>query len=411
MIWLAYALAAAAAVRTAADWLNLREARKAWLPPEFQGVLDEKRFRKSQEYLGAQTRFGMVARLCWLLATLIFLLGRGFPVLDHWARGFGYGPILTGLLYFLGLSALSEALSLPFTWYHGFRLEKSFGFHRSTYATFFADHIKAWLLGIVLGGFLLGAVFWFFSAAGGRAWLYAWGFLALMQILLSFLAPALLMPLFNRFDRLPEGELKAAIEKYAAQERVRLKGIFTMDGSKRSSKANAFFTGFGRFRRIVLFDTLVAKHPVSELVAVLAHEIGHMKLRHILKQILLSLASSFVMFWALSEILAAEGLQRAFGFASPSMHAGFTVAGLIYSPLSLMVGIFVHALTRRYEYQADAFAARTTGSPESLVAALKRLSADNLSNLAPHPWKIWLEYSHPPVRERLRALSTLVRAR
>lgn len=404
VVIVALALVVTAVIRTVVDLLNLKHAQRASVPEEFRDQVDEAKFRQAQEYLAAQTRFSLVSRWAWLAVSLPFLLLGGYGFVDEGARALGFGTIATGLLYFLFLGILGEIVELPFSWYHTFRLEERFGFNRSTPRVFVMDHVKGWVLGLLVGGPILAAILWFFATTGDRAWILAWGFLAVTQIVLAFLAPALIMPLFNRFDPLPEGELRTEIERYARQENVHLRGIFTMDGSKRSSKANAFFTGFGKFRRIVLFDTLVATHPTPELVAVLAHEIGHFKLGHIVKQIALSLFTSLLLFWVLSLVLRAESLQAALGFREASLHAGFTVAMLLYSPLSLFASLWGNALSRRYEYQADAFAARTTGKPEALAEALKRLSVSNLSNLAPHPWKVRLEYSHPPVTDRIRAL-------
>jgi STE24 endopeptidase len=401
--FIAAALVFSALLRSYVDYLNLRQAQAGRIPEEFAGLLDPEKFKKAQEYLVAQTKFALFSRAAWLVVGLVFLLGGGYSALDQWARGFELGAISTALIYFAALGALSEIFSLPFSWVNSFRLEARFGFNRTTVATFVADHIKGWILGCLLGGGILAGILWFFDRMGDKAWLFAWAFLALVQIVLSFVAPVLLMPLFNKFSPLAEGDLKKAIESYAASQGMRLKGIFTMDGSKRSAKANAFFTGFGSFRRIVLFDTLVEKHPIPELVAVLAHEVGHMKRGHIKKGMALSLVVSFVMFWALFLALKSEPLQLAFGFQALSLQAGFTAAILLYEPFGLFMGIITGAISRKHEFEADAFAAETADA-NALASALKRLSADNLSNLFPHPWKVKLEYSHPPVLERVRAL-------
>jgi STE24 endopeptidase len=256
----------------------------------------------------------------------------------------------------------------------------------------------------VIGGPVLAALLWFFLATGPLAWLWAWGFLALFQLVMGFLAPVVLMPLFNKFTPIEEGELKGAIQTYAASVSFQLQGIFTMDGSKRSSKANAFFTGLGKFRRIVLFDTLVKKHTVPELVAVLAHEVGHFKRGHIWKGMALSFVSSFVLFYFLGAVINSPAVPQAFGFSAPSVHGGLTAASWIYGPFSLLLGILTQYLSRKHEFEADAFAANTTGSAVELANALQRLSTDSLSNLNPHPWKVWLEYSHPPVVQRIERL-------
>lgn len=392
------------ALKGAVNLANLRYAQAGGIPDEFKGMVDEEKFAKAQAYLGAQTWYGLAHRAVSTIAGVTFLLFGGFGWVDRIALGFQQGPVATALLYFLILMVLDQLIELPFSWYHTFVLEERFGFNRSSVKTFLGDMLKGWGLGIVLGGLLGGALVWFFLYGGQYAWLWAWGFFTLFQITLMFLAPVVLMPLFNKFEPLPEGELKAAIEAFASSVNFKLQGIFTMDGSKRSSKANAFFTGFGKFRRIVLFDTLVKQHTVPELVAVLAHEVGHFKRKHILKQIALSLVSSFVLFWFFSVLLSSDTLAMDFGFALPSVQAAITMAFWFYSPFSFLTGLLSSGLSRKFEFEADAYARETTKDAPSLAAALKRLSVESLSNLNPHPWKVILDYSHPPVIQRIRAL-------
>ena len=257
----------------------------------------------------------------------------------------------------------------------------------------------------VLGGPLLAVVLWFFDKTGKLAWLYAWGIVIAFQLTVMFLAPILIMPLFNRFTPLPEGELKKAIEGYAKSQDFKLKGIFTMDGSKRSSKSNAFFTGFGKFRRIVLYDTLVANHSVDQLVAIVAHEMGHFKQKHIHKMVLLATISMGIMFYILSHFLNNKNLFAAFGMDHLSVYASLIFFSFLYSPLSTSFSIFMNFLSRKFEFQADHFARQSGGGPGPLDAALKKLSSDNLTNLTPHPLKVFWDYSHPPVLERIRALT------
>ncbi|RZA02161.1 MAG: M48 family peptidase, partial [Proteobacteria bacterium] len=293
-----------AALRSLVDWLNWKRSETSKLPAEFEGIFTPARFEESKAYLAAQTKTRLLERAVWTFASLAFLWAGGFGAVDTYARSFGYGPIVTSLLFFLGLGLLSEIISLPFGYYSTFVTEEKFGFNRSSLKTFVADHLKGWALGIVIGGPILAGLLWFFQVAGGSAWAYAWGFLAVMQLVIGFFAPVVLMPLFNKFTPLPAGELKEAIETYAKGVSFKLQGIFTMDGSKRSAKANAFFTGLGRFRRIVLFDTLVKQHPTDELVAVLAHEVGHFKRGHIPRMIGASLFTLLALFFLLSLVLS-----------------------------------------------------------------------------------------------------------
>lgn len=392
------------ALKALVNFANLRHAQAAPLPEEFRGLVNEAKYRESQRYLAAQTRYGLVSRAVSTAASVAFLLLGGFERVDLFARGITESPVLLALLYFFCLGALDQIVEIPFSLYHTFVLEQRFGFNRSTVGTFVGDLLKGWALGVVLGGALGAAVVWLFVYGGPLAWLWAWGAFTFFSLLLTFFAPVVLLPLFNKFEPLPEGELKSAIEAFAARVDFGLQGIFTMDGSKRSSKANAFFTGFGRFRRIVLFDTLVKQQTVPELVAVLAHEVGHFKRKHIPQQILLSLASSFLLFWLFSLVLRSDSLAGAFGFSHSSVESAFTIAFWFYAPFSLLSSLAVHALSRRFEFEADAYARETTRDPASLVRALKKLSVDSLSNLNPHPWKVFLDYSHPPVTQRVREL-------
>lgn len=383
--------------------LNLR-ALSTKLPEEFRGVYDDEKYSKSQEYLRANTHFHLFSEGVRFAATLAFLFAGGFALLDQLVRSFGFGEIASGLCYIGSLILLTSLLGLPFSLYHTFVIEQRFGFNRTTWKTFCLDLLKALVLGALIGGGVLALVLWFFEVAGAHAWIYAWAGLMVIQIILLFLAPAFLMPLFNKFDPLPDGELKQAIEAFAKKLDFRVSGLFTMDGSKRSSKANAYFTGFGKFRRIVLFDTLIANHSVEELVAVLAHEIGHYKLRHILKMLLFSALSTGLMFYFLSLLVGNEGLFAAFGMGHISVYASLVFVGMLFSPVSKLFSILSQTLSRKHEFEADAFAAEFYGKPELLVSALKKLSVENLSNLSPHPWKVFLEYSHPPVLERIQAL-------
>ena len=391
-------------VHTVVDALNLQHARAGTIPAEFTGLVDEKKYADTLAYLKANTQFQMFQRTLTLVTTLAFLWLGGFAYVNQWAEAKGAGPVSAALLFFGALGLLSTLVSWPMSWYHTFGLEGRFGFNRSTVGTFLADSVKGWIVGALLGGAVLAVVLWFFRETGANAWIYAWAFVCAFQILVAFVAPVVIMPLFNKFVPLPEGELKGAIEGYAERMQFRMQGIFTMDGSKRSTKANAYFTGFGRFRRIVLFDTLVQRHPVPELLGVLAHEVGHFKRGHIWKQILLSFAVFLVMFWILARAMGSESLAAAFGFPALSLHAGLLGALWLTGPLSLIVSTLFQFLSRKYEFEADAFARETTGNPVALAEALKRLSVENLSNLTPHPWKVFLDYSHPPVTARVRAL-------
>lgn len=387
--------------------LNLK-ALDPTLPPEFSNVYNQDEYGKSQEYTRVTTRFSLISSSVSTLLTLAFLLLGGFNTVDIFARSFEFNEIVTGLIYAGCLMLLSYFVSLPFSIYSTFVIEERFGFNRTTVKTYILDTIKAALLAIVLGGPLLALILWFFITAGSMAWIYCWSGVVVFSIIIQFLAPVLIMPLFNKFSPLEEGELKTRIMNYATQERFKLQGIFTMDGSKRSTKLNAFFTGFGKFRKIVFFDTLVEKLGTDEIVAVLAHEMGHFKLKHVLKMMAGSILQTGFIFFLLSLVLGNEQLFEAFSMQYVSVYAGLFFFGFLYSPVNLLVSVIFNVLSRKHEYQADAYAVQTTGEKEPLISGLKKLCQANLSNLTPHPVAVFLEYTHPPVLARIEAIRTLI---
>lgn len=387
--------------------LNLR-ALVPTLPDEFRDIYDEEEYDKSQRYTKATTSFSLISSSISTILTLLFLLLGGFGYLDTWARSFGFDQIVTGLIFTGGLALLSSAVSLPFSVYRTFVIEERFGFNRTTVKTFLLDMVKGSLLAIIIGAPLLSLILWFFINTGSYGWIYCWAGVVLFTLVLQFLAPVLIMPLFNKFYPLEEGELRDLILGYAKNENFKLQGIFTMDGSKRSSKLNAFFTGFGRFRKIVFFDTLVEKLKATEILAVLAHEMGHFKLRHIPKMMAASILQTGIMFYLLSLFLYNENIANAFGVAEVSVYSSLVFFGFLYTPISLLVSILFNILSRKHEYEADNYAARTTNRPEDLIEGLKRLSQANLSNLTPHPLMVFIHYSHPPVLERINNLRSLM---
>jgi STE24 endopeptidase len=390
--------------------LNLRRLSDE-IPPEFRDVYDPERYRMALRYERDNTRFELLSSSLLTPLTIAFILLGGFGLADAWARAAGGGMIATGLLFAGILLLLSQLVHLPFTIYSTFVIEERYGFNKTTPRTFLLDRVKGLALTAVIGGPILAGLLWFFSNAGPRAWLYSWGAVTVVQGVLLYVAPLLILPLFNKFTPLPAGELREALAAYARAQGFAVGGLFTMDGSRRSTKANAYFTGLGRWRRIVLFDTLVAKHSVAELVAILAHEVGHYRLRHIGKHLLASVLSSGLMFYLLSWFIARPGLYDAFQLdrtpidgAFP-VYGGLVVFGFLYAPISALIAILQNALSRRHEYQADRFAAATGGGPAPLIAGLKKLSVDSLAHLTPHPLKVFLEYSHPPVLDRIRRLA------
>jgi len=390
-------------LNTLATVLNTRGLSPE-LPAEFQGTYDAEKYRRSQEYTRVKARFEIVESAWGLAVLLIFWGTGGFAWLDGLVRSWGLGWLPTGMFFIGLLMAGNEILSLPFAVYSTFVIEERFGFNKTTPRTFVTDRLKGYAIGIVIGGALLAGVLWFLHWAGDRAWIYVWLTAAAFVLILQFVAPTWIMPLFNKFTPLGEGELKSAIFRYAQSVNFSLKDIFVMDGSRRSSKGNAFFTGFGRSKRIALFDTLVEKHTLPEMVAVLAHEIGHYKKGHILKSLVFTLAQLGVLAFLLSYFIGEPKLFAAFGLSEPSAYAGLVFFLLLYSPVSFLLSLALHAYSRRNEYEADRYAADTYGRPDALADALKKLSVSTLSNLTPHPLYVFLHYTHPPVLQRVAVL-------
>ena len=383
--------------------LNLRHVSPV-LPAEFDGWYDAARYRTAQEYLKERTRLDILRKSVLLPLVILFILAGGFNVVDQAARSVPGGMIVNGLMFAGLLLGLAWLVHLPFSVYATFVIEERYGFNRTTARTFILDQVKAILLTGVIGGVVLAIVLALFDQAGAVAWIYCWIAVSAFQLFMLFIAPVTILPLFNRFTPLAAGELKTAIESCAAAQGFKLKGIYTMDGSRRSAKANAFFTGFGKYRRIALFDTLIARHPVPELVAVLAHEMGHYKLGHIFRQTFWSLIASGFMFYLLSLLIQEPRLFQAFRMSQDSLYAGLVLFGFLYIPVDTLISIISCWMSRRFEFEADAYAAAATGAGDTLVAALKRLSVQHLANLTPHPLKVWLDYSHPPVLRRIEAL-------
>ena len=398
-----FALLIEYALGVVADLLNLKSLRSE-PPPALEGVYQPEDYRKSQEYIRTNTRFDLVTGTFSLVVLLSFWFAGGFDYLDQIVRSWGFVPILNGLFYIGILLIGYSLLRLPFSIYRTFVIEERFGFNRTTPRAFLADSIKSLSLTALLGAALLTGILALFEHAGHHAWIYCWVAVTVFSLVLQYVAPTWIMPLFNKFTPLEPGELKEAILSYARSVDFPIKNVFVMDGSKRSSKSNAFFTGFGRNKRIALFDTLIEKHTVPELVAVLAHEIGHHKKKHILQGTIINILHAGVLFFVLSIFLDSPGLYDAFYIEQQSVYSGILFFGLLYTPLEMVLSVIMHALSRKNEYEADRFAAETIQQPQHLIEALKKLHAGNLSNLLPHSFYVFLNYSHPPLLQRIRAI-------
>jgi STE24 endopeptidase len=321
------------------ELLNIKNL-KTDLPEEFKDLYDPERYKTSQKYLKENTFFGLFQNVFFLILIIAFILAGGFNIVDNISRSLGQGVIIPGII-FAGILLLAlEIVKIPFSAYHTFVIEEKYGFNKTTLKTFVSDILKSWILGGLIGGIIFASMIWSFSFFGRSAWFYFWIALTLFELFLTFIAPVVIMPLFNKFVPLEDGDLKSAVENYARKENFKMQGLFKMDGSKRSSKSNAFFTGFGRFRRIALFDTLIAAHTVDELVSVLAHEMGHYKLKHILKSILLSIIESGLMLLILSFFINNAGLSRAFGMENVSIYSSIFFFAFLYSPINTELSVF-----------------------------------------------------------------------
>ncbi len=385
------------------DYLNIKSLRSE-LPKEFENVYDAEKYKKSQEYTRATTKFGIITSVFGLITTLIFWFAGGFQFLDAIVRSWNLHFIWNGLLFVGILLLVKSILDLPFNIYATFVIEEKFGFNKTTMKTFILDMLKGAALGILLGAPLFAGILAFFSYAGELAWLYCWLVATIFILFVQFIAPTWIMPLFNKFTPLSDEELRKKIFLLAKKLNFPLNEIYVMDGSKRSSKSNAFFTGFGKNKRIALFDTLIAKQTTDELVAVLAHEIGHYKKKHIQVGMVLSIVHTGIMFYVLSLFLRDTNLFSAFFMQEKSIYAGMIFFGMLFAPIEFFISLGMQILSRKNEFEADNFATQFIERKESLVDALKKLSVDNLSNLTPHPLHVFLHYSHPPVLERIKAI-------
>jgi STE24 endopeptidase len=379
--------------------------RSEELPEELKDLYPPEKYKKQQEYSQVKSRFGFITSTFSLLIMLAMLLLDGFAFVDIHVRAyFPENSMVQALVFFGSLSLASDFLGIPFSIYNNFVIEERFGFNRMTPKTFIMDKLKGYLMGGIIGGGLLALFVWFYETTGDQFWIYGWVAFSVFMLLMTSFYATLIVPLFNKLTPLGSGDLRAAIESYCTQVGFKLDNLFVMDGSKRSSKGNAFFSGLGSRKRIVLFDTLIEKHSEKELVAVLAHEVGHYKKKHTQTSMVLSIVQTGLMLFILSLVIDSNLLSAALGAEQKSFHLGLLVFALLYGPLSMAMGIGMNILSRKNEYQADAYA-RDTHDGEALGTALKKLSVDTLSNLKPHPAFVFFYYSHPTLLQRLHALN------
>lgn len=384
------------------DYLNFSQLKET-IPDELKGIYDADAYRNSQRYEKVSLRFSLVTSSFSFILILLMLFLGGFGWIDEWVRSVSDNIYLRTLLFFGVLGLAFDLISLPFQIYGTFVIEEQFGFNKTTPVTFIVDKLKSWLLSIIIGGGIIVFILWAWLATGNWFWLIVMGGLSIFMIFMAMFYTQLIVPLFNKQKPLEEGELKNTILEFANKTGFKLDNVYVIDGSKRSTKANAYFSGLGPKKRIVLYDTLINDLKIEEIVSVLAHEIGHYKKNHIIKGLAMSLIQSALMIWLLSIAIDVPALSMALGAPEASFYMGIVAFGLLFSPISFFTGIISNIISRKYEYQADAFA-NEQYSGKALINALIRLSVKNLSNLTPHPAYVFFHYSHPPLLQRKKAI-------
>ncbi len=383
--------------------LNLKSQRTD-IPKEIAGFYDSDKYSRSLEYHRVQTRFSFLSGGFGFLVSIGMLAFGGFGMIDGWLRPYIESPLLLSLAFFGIIMVGSDLLSLPFQWYSTFVIEERFGFNKTTRKTFLIDKLKGYAIGALVGTALFATFMYLIEKFGENFWIWFGLVAAGFMLLINMFYTSWILPLFNKLSILPDGELKTAIEAFSKKVDFPLDNIFVMDGSKRSSKANAFFSGIGKKKKIVLYDTLVERHSTDELVAVLAHEVGHFKRKHIVSMYVLSIVQVFFVLFMLSLMLFNENLSLALGGHQNAVHLNLIAFAILFSPISAVTGLLLSVLSRRHEFEADAYA-RDHFSGDALALALKRLSVDTLSNLYPHPAYVFFHYSHPPLLQRLAHLN------
>ena len=373
------------------------------LPTELEDVYDKKEYKKSQSYKATNYKFSNITSIFSLILTLAFFYFDGFEYVDNIARSYSSNNTIIALIFFGIIMLGSDLLTTPFSYYKTFVIEENFGFNKTSMNTFILDKIKGWLMLIIVGAGILSLILWFYEVTGTNFWLYTWALVTIFSVFMNMFYSKLVVPLFNKQVPLECGDLRDKIAAYTATVGFKLNKIFVIDGSKRSTKANAYFSGFGSEKRVTLYDTLIKDLDEEEIVAVLAHEIGHYKRKHIIFNLLASISLTGFTLYILSILVSNPLLSNALGVEIASFHIGLIAFGLLYSPISEITSLIMNILSRKFEYQADNYAKNTYAS-EPLISSLKKLSKNSLSNLTPHPAYVFMHYSHPTLQERIKNL-------
>ncbi len=373
------------------------------LPKDLQDVYDDEAYKKSQKYKATKYQFGIITSTFSILLTLAFLYFDGFEFVDNIARSYSNHPIWVALIFFGIIMIGSDILTTPFSYYSTFVIEEQFGFNKTTLKTFILDKVKGWFMLTLIGGGVLALIIWFYQLTGDQFWLYAWALVAVFSLFMNMFYSKLIVPLFNKQTPLEAGDLRDKISAYAKTVGFKLDKIFVIDGSKRSTKANAYFSGFGSEKRVTLYDTLINDLDDEEIVAVLAHEVGHYKKKHIIFNLFASILLTGITLFVLSLFISNPLLSQAIGVDIPSFHIGLIAFGMLYAPISEITGLIMNVFSRKFEYQADDYA-KNTYKAEPLITSLKKLSKNSLSNLTPHKAYVFMHYSHPTLLDRITNL-------
>jgi len=384
------------------DYLNSKHFDDE-IPKVLNDVYDDKEYYKSQDYKKENFKFSMIISFFSFVLTIAFFFFEGFFFVDQFARSYSDNPIIIALIFFGVIMIGSDLLTSPLSYYKTFVIEEKYGFNKSTNTLFFMDKLKGWFLMIVLGGSILAVIVWFYQQTGKSFWIYTWVFISIFSVFMTMFYSTLIVPLFNKQTPLQEGELKTQLEKFAKKVGFKLDKIFVIDGSKRSTKANAYFTGFGKKKRIVLYDTLINDLETDEIVAVLAHEVGHYKKNHVIFNMILSLLLTGLTLYIFSFFIDSTLLSNALSVTKPSFHIGLIAFGVLYTPISEITGLIMNYISRKFEYQADDYAKINFGE-NALIKSLKKLSKNSLSNLTPHKSYVFMHYSHPTLLQRVQHL-------
>ena len=384
------------------DYLNSRYFDKK-IPEIISDIYDKEKYLKSQDYKKSNYKFNRISSIYSLLILLLFFYFDGFLFIDNYSRSVFDSELIISLSFFGIIYFGNDLLSIPFSIYHTFILEEKFGFNKTTSKTFIIDKLKSWLLTILFGGGILSFIIFQFESIGQDFWIVAWIFMSVLTVLINGLYAQIIVPLFNKQTKLEDGELKNEIEKYSTKVGFNLSNIFVVDGSKRSTKANAYFSGFGNQKRVTLYDTLINKLNVNQIISVIAHEIGHYKKKHIIFNLLFSIIQTGIMLYILSLLIYMPVFSEALNIENHSFHIALITFSILYTPISEISGLIFNLFSRKFEYEADEYADKTFDG-KYLIEALKVLTKDSLSNLTPHPKYVWWHYSHPTLLERINQL-------